>query len=80
MEELVGKVLEVYIPSLNSDGKITDVLINDMIGFKVLVNNEEINLEVVQNDENVEIMKDDDVIIIKQVISGKEFIDIKLNI
>ncbi len=71
MERKVGRVIEVFIPEEDS--------LDDMnIGFKVLVDDGVIEIIEEQNESNINILKDDLVLITKQVISNKEFIDIEL--
>ena len=71
MERKVGRVIEVFIPEEDN--------LNDMnIGFKVLVDDDVIEIIEEQNESNINILKDDLVMITKQVISNKEFIDIEL--
>ena len=71
MERKVGRVVEVFIPEEDN--------LNDMdIGFKVLVDDNVIEIIEEQNEFNINILKDDLVLITKQVISNKEFIDIEL--
>ena len=71
MERKVGRVIEVFIPEEDN--------LNDMnIGFKVLVDDDVIEIIEEQNESNINILKNDLVIITKQVISNKEFIDIEL--
>lgn len=70
---IYGKVIEVYIPLKNNE----DVMTNNKIGFKVKVGQEVITIEQEQNEINSKIYKDDTVEITKQVINGKEFIDIE---
>ena len=71
MERKVGCVIEVFIPEEDN--------LNDMnIGFKVLVDDDVIEIIEEQNESNINILKDDLVMITKQVISNKEFIDIEL--
>ncbi len=71
MERKVGRVIEVFIPEEDN--------LNDMnIGFKVLVDDDVIEIIEEQNESNINILKDDLVLITKQVISNKEFIDIEL--
>lgn len=71
MERKVGRVIEVFIPKEDN--------LNDMnIGFKVLVDNKVLEIIEEQNESNINILKDDFVLITKQVISNKEFIDIEL--
>ena len=71
MERKVGRVIEVFIPEEDN--------LDDMnIGFKVLVDDDVIEIIEEQNEFNISILKDDLVMITKQVISNKEFIDIEL--
>ena len=77
MEKLIGKIIEVYIPDEYKNGNLLDVMDTFKIGFKILVNDEVIDIEEEQNDINASLMKGDFVLITKQVISGKEFIDIE---
>lgn len=71
MERKVGRVIEVFIPEEDN--------LNDMnIGFKVLVDDDVIEIIEEQNESNINILKGDLVLITKQVISNKEFIDIEL--
>lgn len=67
---LEGKVIEVYTSS--------DDINSNKIGFKVMVDNEIINILEEQNEDNIKIYKDDEVLIHKQVIDGKEYLDIYL--
>ena len=71
MERKVGRVIEVFIPEEDN--------LDDMnIGFKVLVDDDVIEIIEEQNEFNINILKNDLVMITKQVISNKEFIDIEL--
>ena len=71
MERKVGRVIEVFIPEEDNLDDMT-------IGFKVLVDDNVIEIIEEQNESNINILKDDLVMITKQVISNKEFIDIEL--
>ncbi len=73
MEVKRGIVKEVYIPVKENE----DIYSSNQIGFKVQVDDEIIKIEEEQNNYNIQILKDDKVNIIKQVINGKEFIDIE---
>ena len=68
---MIGKVIKVFIPE-------EDVMNSNKIGFKVMLDNEIIEIIEEQDEYNSNIFKDDLVIITKQNISGKEFIDIEL--
>lgn len=71
MERKVGRVIEVFIPEEDN--------LDDMnIGFKVLVDNNVIEIIEEQDESNINILKNDLVMITKQVISNKEFTDIEL--
>lgn len=78
MEKIIGKVVEVFIPEEYKDGILLDVMDRNNIGFKIEVDGviEEYIYE--QNELNSKIMKGDIVLLIKQIISGKEFVDIEL--
>ena len=75
MNQQIGKVIEVFVPT-NDDS--LDVMTSDKIGFKVQLDNEEVIIIQEQNEFNVEIFKNDLVIITKQNISGKDFVNIEL--
>ena len=77
MEKLYGIVKEVYIPLQYKNGNLLDVMDRSVIGFKVLIDDEVLDFQFEQNEFNVKIMKNDNVVIIKQVIDGKEYIDIE---
>ena len=77
MEKLYGIVKEVYIPEQYKNGNLLDVMDRNVIGFKVLIDDEIQDFQFEQDEFNVQIMKNDEVLIIKQVIDGKEYIDIE---
>ena len=77
MEKLYGIVKEVYIPEQYKNGQLLDIMDRNVIGFKVLIDNDIYNFEFEQDEFNVRIMKDDEVVITKQIIDGKEYIDIE---
>lgn len=77
MEKLYGIVKEVYIPEQYKNGNLLDVMDRSVIGFKVLIDDEIQDFQFEQDEFNVQIMKNDEVLIIKQVIDGKEYIDIE---
>ena len=78
MNKITGKVIEISIPNQYKNGNLLDVMDRTNITFKVMIDNGIREIEVEQNEENSTIMKNDLVEIIKQTISGKEFIDIRL--
>lgn len=75
MNKIYGKVIEVFIPEENKD-----IMLSNKIGFKVLLDNtsEIITIIEKQDEENAQILKDDLVLITKQIINNKEYIDIEL--
>ena len=77
MEKLYGIVKEVYIPEQYKNGNLLDVMDRSVIGFKVLIGDDVQDFQFEQDEFNVKIMKNDEVLIIKQVIDGKEYIDIE---
>lgn len=70
MEVKIGKVIEVFIPDNNIESK--------QIGFKVLIDNEEVNIIQEQDYNNANILKNDLVEVRKQIIDNKEYLDIEL--
>lgn len=78
MEKRQGKVIEVFIPEEIVNKRNLDVMDSKKIGFKVRVEDKIIEVIQEQDEHNSNIMKNDNVIITIQNISGKEFIDIEL--
>ena len=77
MEKLYGIVKEVYIPEEYKNGNLLDAMDRNVIGFRVLIDDDVQDFQFEQDEFNVKIMKNDEVLIIKQVIDGKEYIDIE---
>lgn len=73
MEKFTGKVIEVFIPK-----EKLDIMNSKNIGFKILINNEIIEIIQEQDINNSHIYKNDLVTITKQIISGKVFYDIEM--
>ena len=78
MEKIMGKVVEVFIPEEYNNGILLDVMDRNNIGFRIDVDGKVQEYIYEQNDLNSKIMKGDIVLLIKQNISGKEFVDIEL--
>ena len=78
MTKTIGKVIEVYIPEQYKNNELLDVMDRTNIGFKVKTQDsiKDIILEI--NEDNAKIMKNDQVLIIEQDITGKHFIDIEI--
>lgn len=78
VEKSIGKVVEVFIPEEYKNGRLIDVMDSTKIGFKVMVDDELIEIIQEQDMNNARIMKNDMVMITKQNISGHDFVDIDL--
>lgn len=78
MKTYIGEVIEVYIPTIDKNGNAIDVMHSKKIGFKVMINNEIVDLILEQDDNNVNIFNGDIVLITEQVISNKKFVDIEI--
>lgn len=74
----IGKVIEVFIPKEYKGDRLIDPMDSKKIGFRVMLEDEQIEIIEEQDEYNAEILKNDLVTITKQTISGKEFIDIEL--
>ncbi|MBR3229517.1 MAG: hypothetical protein IKF91_01665 [Bacilli bacterium] len=70
----IGKVVEVFIPTEYEN----DIMNSKKIGFKVKLDNEIIEIIQKQNEDNCQIMKNDLVLITKEKIGNKGYIDIHL--
>lgn len=78
MTKTIGKVIEVYIPEQYKNSGLLDVMDRTNIGFKVMTNSGIKDIVVEANELNAIIMKNDEVLIIEQDISGKHFVDIEV--
>ena len=78
MEKIMGKVVEVFIPEEYKNGILLDVMDRNNICFRIDVDGVINEYIYEQNELNSKIMKGDIVLLIKQNISGKEFVDIEL--
>lgn len=78
MTKTLGKVIEVFIPEQYKNNSLLDVMDRTNIGFKIMTDNGIKEIIVEDNELNAKIMKNDLVIIIEQIISGKNFVDIEL--
>ena len=74
MERKIGRVIEIFIPEEEN----IDIMQSNKIGFKVLVDDGVITIIEEQNDTNTSILRESLVLITKQNISGKEYMDIEL--
>lgn len=49
---MVGKVKEIYIPQENNNGRVISYLDSQKVGFKVIVDEKEMDIVVNQNNDN----------------------------
>lgn len=77
MDKKIGKIIEVFIPNEYNNNHKINVMDSNKIGFKVFLEGQILEIIQEQNQENSNIFRDDLVIISKQIISNKEFIDIE---
>lgn len=49
---MIGKVKEIYIPNENNNGRIVSYLDSQKVGFKVIVDENEMDIVVNQNNDN----------------------------
>lgn len=73
MEIIKGTIEQVYIPTEQNQ----DIIYSNKIRFKIKTSLGILNIEEKQDEDNVKILKGDRVVITKQLISNREFIDIK---
>ena len=78
MYKEIGKVVEVFIPHQYKDGKLLDIMDRTNIGFKIMTDNGLMEVIQKQDEYNCKIMRNDLVMITKQTINNKEFIDIEI--
>ena len=77
MEKKIGRIVKVFIPSDYKNGEIINNMGSNKVGFDVLIDSEILEIIQDQNEDNTNIYKDDLVIVTKQIISNKQFIDIE---
>lgn len=68
-----GIIEQVYVPTEQNQ----DIIYSNKIGFKIKTSLGILNIEEKQDEDNAKILKGDRVVITKQLISNREFIDIK---
>lgn len=78
MQNKIGKVLKVFIPKEYKNNQLIDKIDSNKIGFEVMLEDGIIEIIQEQNEQNSVIMKNDLILIKRQTISGKSFIDIEL--
>ena len=69
MKKIYGKIEKVYIPTENNQ----DVMFSNKIGFIIKIDDKLYKFETEQNEENSQILRDDEVVIIIQTIDNHDF-------
>lgn len=73
MKKFYGKIEKVYVPTKNNQ----DVMFSNKIGFIIKINDKLYRFETEQNEENSQILREDEVVVIIQTINNHDFFDIK---
>lgn len=73
MKKIYGKIEKVYVPTKNNQ----DVMFSNKIGFIIKINDKLYRFETEQNEENSQILREDEVVVIIQTINNHDFFDIK---
>ena len=73
MKKNYGKIEKVYVPTENNQ----DVMFSNKIGFIIKIDDKLYRFETEQNEENSQILRDDEVVIIIQTIDNHDFFDIR---
>ena len=74
MRKIEGKVLKVFIPENDN----TNIYNSNKIGFQVETTEGIKKIIQLQNEKNINIMKEDKVIITEQIVDNNKVIDIEL--
>ncbi len=77
MKQYKAKILDIQIPKQYIDDQVIDIIYRDKIQFKVLSDEGIETLDIKQDKYNTKLHIDDEVLITKQTISNKDFIDIE---
>ena len=73
MKKFYGKIEKVYVPIENNQ----DAMFSNKIGFIIKINEKLYRFETEQNEENSQIMREDEVVVIIQTIDNYDFFDIR---
>ena len=73
MQKFYGKIEKVYIPIENNQ----DAMISDKIGFIIKINGKLYRFETEQNEENSQILREDEVVVIIQTVDNHDFFDVR---
>ena len=73
MQKFYGKTEKVYIPIENNQ----DAMFSDKIGFIIKINGKLYRFETEQNEENSQILREDEVVVIIQTVDNHDFFDVR---
>ncbi len=73
MQKFYGKIEKVYIPIENNQ----DAMFSDKIGFIIKINDKLYRFETEQNEENSQILREDEVVVIIQTVDNHDFFDVR---
>ena len=73
MQKFYGKIEKVYIPTENNQ----DAMFSDKIGFIIKINGKLYRFETEQNEENSQILREDEVVVIIQTFDNHDFFDVR---
>ncbi len=73
MKKFYGKIEKVYVPIENNQ----DAMFSNKIGFIIKINEKLYRFETEQNEENSQILREDEVVVIIQTIDNYDFFDIR---
>ena len=73
MKKIYGKIEKVYVPTENNQ----DAMFSNKIGFIIKINEKLYRFETEQNEENSQILREDEVVVIIQTIYNYDFFDIR---
>lgn len=73
IQKFYGKIEKVYIPIENNQ----DAMFSDKIGFIIKINGKLYRFETEQNEENSQILREDEVVVIIQTVDNHDFFDVR---
>ena len=73
MKKFYGKIEKVYVPIENNQ----DAMFSDKIGFIIKINGKLYRFETEQNEENSQILREDEVVVIIQTVDNHDFFDVR---
>ena len=73
MKKFYGKIEKVYVPIENNQ----DAMFSNKIGFIIKINEKLYRFETEQNEENSQILREDEVVVIIQTVDNHDFFDVR---